>query len=212
MNYYKRKLPHWQPEGAEYFITMRLHGSLPQTAIGKLRTLRKQLNKKSSVNVNANKTEKLERYIQRKIFKKYEDQLDNAAAGPTWLRKKEVANLIEESIHYRNGKFYDLYAYCIMPNHLHIAYKHLIQKEGKKNPVTDIMRNFKRYTARECNRLLNRTGSFWQAESYDRVIRDWEELEKTIIYILNNPVKTGLVKSWENWPYSYCKPEFLRTV
>lgn len=108
--------------------------------------------------------------------------------------------------------FLILYAYCIMPNHLHLVFRHLIWDENKVHPITDIMRNFKRYTARECNRILNRRSPFWQPESYDRVIRDNNELENTIRYTLNNPVKAGLAKQWDEWPYSYCKPEYERGI
>ncbi len=46
-------------------------------------------------------------------------------------------------------------------------------------------------------------------ESYDHVIRTADELERTIQYVLNNPVKAGLVASWEEWPWSYIKPGLL---
>ena len=45
-------------------------------------------------------------------------------------------------------------------------------------------------------------GSFWQAESYDHVVRNGE-LERIISYVLENPVKAGLVEDWEQWPYTY---------
>lgn len=59
---------------------------------------------------------------------------------------------------------------------------------------------------------LNQKSSYliknWQHESFDRVIRDAEELESTIRYVLNNPVKAGLVDEWQDWPFSYCKSKF----
>ncbi len=204
MSYYKRKLPHLQPEGAEYFITLRLKGSLPQIAIERLKALQKRLSEESEKNEVAT-------YIQRKIFKEYEDLLDSGDIGPTWLGKNEVARIVENSIHFRDSKLFEVYAYSVMPNHIHLVFKHLIQEGKKENPVTHIMRNFKRYTARKCNELLGRTGPFWQPESYDRVIRDQEELENMIRYTLNNPVKAELADHWQDWPHSYCKPEFEET-
>lgn len=205
MNYYKRKLPHWQPEGAEYFITIRLKGSLPKAAVSRLKALRRQL-----VEIDEEEGERTS-YIQRKIFEEYGHLLDAGDNGPMWLGRKSVAEVVEDSLHYRDSELFELYAYCIMPNHVHLVFKHLIQEEGKENPVTDIMRNFKRYTARKCNELLKRSGPFWQPESYDRVIRDKDELENTIRYTLNNPVKAGLIEYWQDWPYSYCKSEFRET-
>ena len=157
-----------------------------------MKDLRKQLN-----DSNSEPRVDLETYIQREIFKTYEELLDSAAKSPTWLSREKVAKLVQDSILYRDSKFFDLYAYCIMPNHLHLVFRHLIQDEKKEYPITDILRNFKRYTARKCNKVLNRSGAFWQAESYDRVIRDQKELENTIRYTLNNPVKAGLAQQWE---------------
>jgi REP element-mobilizing transposase RayT len=68
-----------------------------------------------------------------------------------------------------------------------------------------ILESLKKYTALRINRVLHRTGAFWQHESYDHVIRNDDELEKTIRYVLYNPVKAGLVNKWENWKWSYCK-------
>ncbi len=59
-------------------------------------------------------------------------------------------------------------------------------------------------TARECNKLLKRTGAFWQHESYDHVVRNEDELRRIVEYVLNNPVKAGLVEVEEDWMWSYC--------
>jgi REP element-mobilizing transposase RayT len=69
------------------------------------------------------------------------------------------------------------------------------------------LRLLKGRTARACNLELNRNGSFWQHESYDHLVRDEQEMERTILYILNNPVKAGLVKEWKDWPFTYVSPE-----
>lgn len=55
------------------------------------------------------------------------------------------------------------------------------------------------------NLELGKTGVFWQAESYDHLIRSDRELGAIGNYILENPVKAGLVTKWEDWPYSYVK-------
>jgi len=72
--------------------------------------------------------------------------------------------------------------------------------------IAKIMHSLKRYTGREANLILGRTGEqFWQNESYDHVVRDDKEFERIIWYILNNPVKAGLADSWDKWEWSYCK-------
>lgn len=154
----------------------------------------------------------LKHKIRRKMFQKYEALLGKGASGPTWLKEEKIARIVQEALHYFDDKDYDLYAYCIMPNHVHVVFKHL-NRGGGNSPKNDyqimkILHSIKSYSALECNRVLKRSGAFWQSESYDRVIRDRNELESTIRYTLNNPVKAKLVDYWEEWPYTYCRPEF----
>jgi len=67
------------------------------------------------------------------------------------------------------------------------------------------MKSLKGYTAREANKVLNRTGAFWEEESYDHEIKDGEEFGRVVRYVLNNPVKAGLVNHWSEWPWNYWK-------
>ena len=105
-----------------------------------------------------------------------------------------------------------------MPNHVHIVFELVgrVADPTKSNPVsgrdsvpsyivTDILASLKKFTALKSNKILNRTGAFWQDESYDRVIRDDDELERMIWYVLSNPEKAGLVQSWKDWPWLYYK-------
>lgn len=75
--------------------------------------------------------------------------------------------------------------------------------------VTKILQDLKKFTAVKCNKLLNRSGAFWQHESYDHVVRDEKELRRIVEYVLNNPVKAGLCEKWEDWKYSYCNFKYL---
>jgi REP element-mobilizing transposase RayT len=75
--------------------------------------------------------------------------------------------------------------------------------ESTEPPLDVIMHSLKSYTANEANKLLKRSGAFWETESYDHVIRDEREYYRTIAYVLNNPVKAGLVRNWRDWPWSY---------
>ena len=112
------------------------------------------------------------------------------------------------------NKRYELIAYCIMSNHCHLLIENIVQEtahhSGKsaKYPVTDTLRLLKGSTARDCNQILERSGKFWHDESYDHYVRTKDELERTILYILQNPVKAGLVKEWKDWKFSYVNPAF----
>jgi REP element-mobilizing transposase RayT len=67
------------------------------------------------------------------------------------------------------------------------------------------MHSIKRHTAYEANLILNRSGDFWQHESYDHIVRDDAEFERIVKYVLYNPVKADLVKEQADWKWSYCK-------
>ena len=210
MPFYRRNLPHWQEPGAEYFVTFRLAGSLPKNVIRQLKESRDNFKKNLSHKTDY---QSKNRQFEVSLFKKYEFLLDGQGTGPLWLSNKKVAEIVVEAIHFRDNKEYDLYAFCIMSNLVHLVFRDLHSnhedqmKEGAF-PVTKIMQGLKSYTGLIANRELNRTGSFWHEESYDRLIRNVKELNNAIQYTLNNPVKINLVKNWRDWPYNYCKPEF----
>ena len=76
------------------------------------------------------------------------------------------------------------------------------------NTLSSIMQSLKGYTAWKANRLLGRSGAFWHHESYDHAVRNASEWQRIITYVLNNPVKAGLVDEWEKWRWSYYRQEF----
>jgi len=195
---YYRRLPHFQIEGATYFITFRLANSLPIKAFDKLAEEKQKINK-----LPENQRES----AHQAWFVQYDDYLDKALHGNIYLKHEQVADLIAESIRFRDGNVYDLISYCIMLNHVHLVCKPLEKFEGTYFGLTEILHSLKRHTAREANKILQRSGTFWQDESYDHFIRDDAELDRVVKYVLYNPVKAGLVKEQAEWKWSYSKYE-----
>jgi REP element-mobilizing transposase RayT len=168
---------------------------------------------------------KLMELYRVKHFGLLDSMLNRSRTGPHWLRQPEIAQIVVEAIEFRVGKVFDLYAYCIMPNHVHLVFKLPEEDEGctrhagggeiiessrsLSRPVTDVIGSLKKHTALEANRRLGRHGAFWRSESYDHVVRDGEELERILWYVILNPVKARLVKSWTDWRWTYCKPGLL---
>lgn len=210
---YKRNLPHFQPPGATLFVTFRLADSLPLTV---LKQLKKQAaEREKQINLISDGVEQASFGVEqasliyqerKKQFGRWDEVLDRAATGPHWLQQPEIAAIIVESLHYRDGKVYDLDTFCIMSNHAHVVFTPLEKEEGIYHPLQMIMHSLKRHTARQGNKILEREGNFWHHESYDHVIRDRLEWERIVRYVLNNPVKVGLVASWQDWLWSYLKP------
>lgn len=206
--YYRRNLPHYHPNGYALFITLRLTDSLPMDILAELKTKRE-----AELRTLENDTLD-ERYeIEKKYFGYYDDWLDQCKFGPRWLHTASIAQIVANEIHNLNDDRYRLIAYCIMPNHIHLLIEALARErlnhQGRTSryPVADILRLLKGRTARYCNFELKRNGSFWQHESYDHVVRNEQEVEQIILYILNNPIKAGLAKEWRDWKFTYVSPE-----
>jgi len=106
----------------------------------------------------------------------------------------ECQKLTLDVIKEGNHKFYTLIACIVMPNHVHII---LTPNEGCT--LTRIMKGMKGKSARAINTLSASSGSIWQDESYDRIIRNRRELLNKINYIINNPVKKGLTDDPMNY-------------
>ncbi len=203
--FYRRHLPHIQPPGATLFITFRLAGSIPAEVLQQLRVEADRVEAILACIPDPQKRAERAYLEQRRLFGKWDTALDMARSGPFWLRDPQIADLVAESLHHRDGRVYDLVAYCIMPNHVHVVYTPLLKEDGTYYAMSAIMHSLKLYTARESNLLLGREGQFWQHENYDHFVRDEAELRRIIWYVLNNPVKAGLVEYWEEWKWSYCK-------
>ena len=190
-HFHRRNLPHIYYNEGIYFVTFRIYGSLHSEELKKLHLLR--------LNQNIHPAG------QKKIFKKYDLLLDNPTNNILYLKQPEIMQLCKSSIHYYDGKEYKLICYCIMPNHVHLVFELL----SKERNVGEIIGSIKKYSARRANKILRKDGTFWQAESFDRLVRDEVELYFTIKYVLLNPVNAGLVENWKKWDGTYCHPNYL---
>ena len=157
------------------FLTWHLHGSVPQGLYPPPRKLN-----------------------SGRAFVWMDRYLDTTRHGPLYLGNEAVARTLVTSI--RRGAadlgHYDLHSFVVMANHVHLLVTPRISPSR-------LLRSLKGFTARQANRLLSRTGQpFWQAESYDHWVRDERERQRIIAYIENNPVKAGLVRRAEDYPWS----------
>ena len=99
----------------------------------------------------------------------------------------EEQTLILKHITDGDRKYYNLVAIVVMPDHVHL----ILQPLSKYN-LSRIMKGIKGVTAILINKNRKSKGSIWQAESFDRIIRNQEELSEKLNYMINNPVKKGL--------------------
>ena len=209
--FYRRNLPHWIPEGQVFFITIRLANSLPLDVIRDLQEQRER--ERQEIRAKFSGTEQYgELYKQdKRYFGQFDAWLDRCVVeSPRWLADEYVAQIVADEIRRLDGERYRLVAYCIMSNHVHLmtdtgehVFKPLHQGLTAPYPLTDTLRLLKGRSARHCNQALGRSGQFWHHESYDHVVRDQKEYERIIGYIVNNPVKAGLVENWDDWKFTW---------
>jgi REP element-mobilizing transposase RayT len=131
-------------------------------------------------------------------FATYETALDSAAFGPVWLTDDRVAQVVADALDYgeRELRLYELLAWVIMPNHVHVVVQPLTE-------LKKITKTLKGYTARRANAILCREQEpFWHEESYDRWVRDRSALQRIVGYVESNPVNAGFVDREEDWKWS----------
>ena len=119
------------------------------------------------------------------------------------LATDEIADRIIACLRYmRHEEKIKLFAFSIMPDHLHLS---LCLMPGEE--IFAVVRDFSKFTSRGINQLLATRGKLWQEGFFDRRIRNREELGDRCEYIEHNPVRAGpvragLVASAQQWPYS----------
>ena len=206
-SFYRRNLPHVQLLNTALFLTFRLAGSLPEEVLARVAMKRRLLDQ----TLKSNTSESRSRFhgLTRRHFAILESCLDKATTGPTWLADARIADLVAEALHYRDGLHYRLDAYSIMPNHVHVVFAPLAGGTLPKS-LSSIMHSLKRNSAKRANQILNRAGTFWEHESFDHYIRNRAEWNRIVKYLLENPVKAGLVKCWQEWPWTYLRDSAMK--
>jgi REP element-mobilizing transposase RayT len=106
-----------------------------------------------------------------------------------------------------HGMTIQLHAVVIMPNHAHLLFTALRDRDGWTFALPEILRAIKCTSARSINKLSGRTGPVWQDESFDHVLRGNESMRETIDYIRQNPVRKGLVQKPEDYQWLWVEPE-----
>jgi REP element-mobilizing transposase RayT len=196
--FYTRNLPHWQPPEETFFVTYRLAGSLPVAVISQLKE--KYIFEKSHPD---NQLPERKEALRQEYLEAFENELEKNMNEPHWLRNDAVAEIVMESLLFNNNKHYTLWCGCIMSNHVHILLSTL-----KDSPLLNVLlQNHKKFTAVRCNKILVRSGQFWAEESFDTIIRDNKHFFQVAHYIINNPVKAGIVEKWSDWKWTYIHPE-----
>ncbi len=170
-------------------ITFRLADSLPQNI---LLELEEELLKLPREEQDLEKRKKIEHWLDSGI-------------GCCALRHPKMALIMQDTLLKFDSESYFLFAWCIMPNHVHVLIEPHIS-------LSKIIQSWKSFTGRWALKHNAELGlgvpgkSFWMREYWDRFIRNEKHFNNVIEYIHNNPVKANLVTKKEDWKWSsaYC--------
>lgn len=159
------RLPHWEQSGSTYFVTFRLADSLPREALQRATTA---------------------------THSKQIGHLLDAGRGECILRIPKVAGIMRDALKRFDGDRYDLCAWCIMPNHVHVIFR----PKGEQK-IEGILHSWKSYSANRIQREASFQGAIWQREYFDHLVRFPGELERLVRYVAENPERAGL----KDWPW-----------
>lgn len=188
LKFKRRALPHWLVADRSYFVTINLEGAIPSSVIRQMQADR-EVHEKQGLDCTD---------LKRQQFIRIESILDSERDG-CWLSNPEVADLVLQNMDWlRKKRGWRIYAAVVISTHVHLLMR---SETGRSGYLLDDLADFKRFTGASANRILNRKGSFWAREVFDHWIRDRSKFESALRYILNNPVKAGLVSEWNKWPW-----------
>jgi cobalamin-dependent methionine synthase I/REP element-mobilizing transposase RayT len=113
--------------------------------------------------------------------------------------------IVLDCILFWNERRYELYAACVMPDHVHILIEPQVKNQASSETefysLTEILHTLKSFTAHKINELKEKSGPVWERESFDRLIRSESDLHEKFNYITRNPWDAGVVLPGEDYPW-----------
>lgn len=124
-----------------------------------------------------------------------------------WVLPESVRSKVLEHCRFDHGGKIHLHCAVVMPDHVHLVYQPLMDENHNIYGLEEIVGSIKSVSAHSINKMLGRKGAVWEPESFDHVLRSSESLEKKILYVQRNPVRKGLVSTWNDYPWMWFAEE-----
>ena len=192
------RLPHWQQEGAVYFVTFRLADAVPHD-------LRTQWESEREAWLRVHPppcSAEVEREYHERFSGAIERWLD-AGHGSCILRRPDCARTVADALRHFDGERAAVISAVVMPNHVHALFV-----QNPEWPLENLLRSWKSFTSRKINSLLGRDESLWQRDYFDRLVRNEEHFANCVRYIRRNPTRARL----QNGEYILYESEIARSI
>ncbi len=188
VNFSEHTRPHWTQAGTTTFITMRLADSLPREVLKrwdreKLGFLHQHDIRCDHWRDGVEQLDSRDLTLFQKQFRRAREMELDLCHDDCHLSDPAAAEIVASSLLYFDGDRY----LVVMPNHLHMLVAFPDSVSLKKQCYS-----WMRYTATRINRLAGRSGSLWQEEPFDHLVRSERQLDYLRAYIAENPVKASL--------------------
>lgn len=195
-----KQLPHWAQAGTLTFLTWRTADSLPRMLHDEITWQRAELLRNMGLRPQGDWKAAVEKLpaaergrVHWAMFQIWDECLGRGA-GACVLRRPELSVIVKESLRHFDEDRYFLTDFVIMPNQVHL----LVAFPDEKALLAQC-ESWKRYTAREINKRLEREGEFWQIDQFDHLVRSEEQFEHYRRYIEANGRKAGLKEGEFRW-------------
>ena len=192
------RLPHWQQQGAVYFITFRLADAVPHH-------LRTQLESEREAWLRVH-PQPWSGEVESEYYERFSGAIErwlDAGHGACILRRHDCAEIVAEALRYFDAQRALMISSVVMPNHVHAVFV-----QHPSWPLEKLLRSWKSFTSRKINPQLSREGTLWQRDYFDRPVRDQKHFANCVRYIRRNPERAGL-RSGE---YILYESELARSV
>lgn len=191
IRFHYRHLPHWEVEHGRYFVTVRCADSPPAEAVARLGEIADTLRKAAPASAQF-------AALQRATFRTLEKYLDQGS-GSCPLKRSDVATALRDEFDALSEWEVGVPHFTIMPNYWHAM---IVPPADNRRQLAAILKRIKGRSGRHIRTLIGGRGPIWQAEWFDRWMRNDAEWEKCVAYIRNNPVKAGLAPTWQEHPWT----------
>ncbi|GJQ28876.1 MAG: hypothetical protein HBSAPP03_07600 [Phycisphaerae bacterium] len=111
--------------------------------------------------------------------------------------RPEERDIVLRAMTYFDGERARVYAACVMSNHVH-----WLIRPFEPSRLADLVSSVKRYSAAEVHRTRGVTGSLWQPECFDRIVRHRRDFVECVAYIALNPVEAGVSSRMALYPWT----------
>jgi len=185
---------HWDLSAAIYHVAFHLADSVPTEQLMAWRTARTDFEARARAEQRALTAEEVAE--MRELYSQRIERYLSNGHGACVLREEGAAEAVRRTLEHDNGRRYELHAWTIMPNHVHVVVRCFAEEKMK-----EVVDTWKSVSAHGIVKAVGCSAPVWMPDHYSRIIRTAEEYARQIKYVWGNPEAAGLQGGFERMKY-----------